>query len=429
MSAASTRVTAGELLELKGEYLIPCVYHFYKEPPVIVEGRGVWLIDEKGKGYIDCYSGVTVMSAGHNHPKITAAVIDQMRRLQHTTTIYLTEPMYRLAERLAGIAPGGLKRTFFCTSGSEANETAMLLATLATGRGGFLALTDGLHGRTKWAMSATGLAMWRTDARPVEDVHFVPHAHCAHCPLDRAFPECAYACVEALEQTIEAEGAESIAALIAEPIQGNGGIVVPPEDYWQRVREVCDRHGILLIFDEIQTGMNRTGRWFACEHWNTVPDIVTMAKALGNGVPIAATIATDEVAAAYTRPGAATFGANPVSCAAALATLDVHEKNEFGARAAKLGADLRERLALASDGSDFLALPRGKGLMLGVDVVDREGNPDAERCDLYLEGLKDEGFLAGKTGRHRNTLTFMPPLIITEEQIALLADAVARVCV
>lgn len=429
MSATSTRVTANELLELKSEYLIPCVYHFYKDPPVLVEGRGVHLIDAEGKRYIDCYSGVTVMSAGHNHPEIMAAVIDQMRRLQHTTTIYLTEPMYRLAERLAEIAPGGLKRSFFSASGSEANESAMLLATLATGRSGFIALADGLHGRTKWAMSATGLDLWRTDAQPVKDIHFVSNAFCARCSLGEAFPQCACACVGTIERKIEEVGAENIAALIAEPIQGNGGIVVPPEGYWQRVREVCDRHGILLIFDEIQTGMNRTGEWFAGKHWDTVPDIMTVAKALGNGMPIAATIATEEVAAAYTRPGAATFGANPVSCAAALATIEVHEKNEFGARAAELGADLKDRLDLACTDTDYLARPRGKGLMLGVDVVDQEGDPDAERCDVYLERLKDEGFLVGKTGHDRNTLTFMPPLIITEEQLSLLADAVVRVCV
>ena len=234
------------------------------------------------------------------------------------------------------------------------------------------------------------------------------------------------ACADAIERTIHEAGKDTIAAVIAEPIQGNGGIVVPPEGYWQRVRSICDAYGILLIFDEIQTGMNRTGRWFAGEHWSVVPDIMTTAKALGNGMPIAAVVTNDEVASAYTRPGASTFGANPVSCAAALATMKVHEEQSLGARAAELGAELLERLVRIEQGHAHLAYARGKGLMLGVEVVDDAGQPDPARCDRYLEQLKDEGILAGKTGHHRNTLTFMPPLILEREHATQLADAVER---
>ncbi len=421
--------TAEALLAAKTKYLVPCVYHFYKNPPVLVKGEDVWLTDQDGKRYLDCYSGVTVMSAGHGHPAITEAVVEQVRRLQHTTTIYLTEPMYRLAERIAAIAPGDLCRSFFCASGSEANETALLLAVLATGRQSTIALTDGLHGRTKWAMSVTGLEMWRTDPQPLEDVHFVPNAYCARCPLGKTHPACGLACAESVEETITRAGADQIAALIAEPIQGNGGIIVPPEGYWKRIRETCDAHGILLIFDEIQTGINRTGRWFAGKHWGVTPDIMTMAKALGNGMPVAAAVTTDAIAAAYTRPGASTFGANPVSCAAALAALRVHEECDLGTRATEMGHELLERLTEAAQGRTHLAHARGKGLMVGVEVVDEEGMPNPLRCDEYLEQLKDRGFLAGKTGRHRNTLTFMPPLTIRREQVAQLAEAVCRVCV
>lgn len=423
----SEAANAETLLALKSEYLIPCVYHFYKQPPVIVAGEGVWLIDGNGCRYLDCYSGVTVMSAGHSHPAILEAIRHQLGQLQHTTTIYLTEPMFRLAERIAAIAPGPLKRTFFCASGSEANEAAMLLASLATGRQGFVALTHALHGRTKWAMSVTGLSMWRTDAHLLENIRFAPHAFCPCCPLDQRFPECGYACAERLEACILEMGAENVAAVIAEPIQGNGGIIVPPDGYWQRVREICNRHGVLLIFDEIQTAMNRTGRWFASEHWQTVPDIVTMAKALGNGMPIAAVITNDSIAAAYTRPGASTFGANPVSCAAALAVLEVHEREQLGHRAAETGGWLLAQLERIAQETPHLVRVRGKGLMIGVDVVNENGAPDPILCDDYLEELKDRGYLVGKTGGDRNTLTLMPPLIIEQVELGNLLDVLAEI--
>lgn len=423
----SDAASAESLLALKAEYLIPCVYHFYKRPPVIVAGEGVWLMDADGHRYLDCYSGVTVMSAGHSHPAILEAIRRQLDQLQHTATIYLTEPMYRLAERIAAIAPGPLKRTFFCASGTEANEAAMLLASLATGRQGFVALTNALHGRTKWAMSVTGLPMWRTDARLLENVRFAPHAFCPCCPLGQHFPGCGYACAAQLEACILELGAENVAAVIAEPIQGNGGIVVPPDGYWQRIRGICDRYGVLLIFDEIQTAMNRTGRWFASEHWETIPDIVTMAKALGNGMPIAAVVTGDSIAATYTRPGASTFGANPVSCAAALAVLDVHEREQLGRRATETGAWLTAELERIAKATPHLARVRGKGLMIGVDVINENSDADPARCDGYLESLKDRGFLLGKTGGERNTLTLMPPLVVERTELSRLLDALAEI--
>lgn len=417
-------MTAAEILDKKREYLFPCVYHYYRNPPVFVSARDVWMTDDAGRDYLDCLSGMTVVNAGHCHPRIVSAIAEQAARLDHTTTIYLTGPMYDLAGRLAAIAPGGVKRAFFCASGSEANETALLLAQLATGRSGFIALADSLHGRTKWAMSVTGLDMWRTDPCLLPDIHFVPHANCAHCAWHEEPARCAFPCVEAIERTITAAGPESLAAVIAEPIQGNGGVIVPPGGYWQAVRQLCDRYGLLLIFDEVQTGMNRTGRWFAAEHWDCAPDIMTMAKALGNGMPIAVTLATDAAASAYARPGASTFGANPVSCAAALATLDVHERQCLGARARDIGAELYDRIVHAAGSNPHLNHVRGKGLMLGVEVLNADGEADPARCDHYLETLKDQGFLLGKTGRHRNVLTLMPPLTLTSEQAALIGGAI-----
>jgi 4-aminobutyrate aminotransferase-like enzyme len=392
---------AQQLLASKKDFLVPCVYHFYQRPPVLVRGEGAYLFDAEGRRYLDCFSGVSVVSAGHSNPEILDAAIDQLRRLQHTTTIYLTEPMLELARVVAELAPGNLRRSFFCASGSEANEGALLLATLATGRQECAYLQDGLHGRTKWAMSVTGLDMWRTDPNPLVTAHPVPGPR---------HPDS----LPALEQLLRRG---TIAAVIAEPIQGNGGIIVPPDDYWPRLRQMCSRHGTLLIADEIQTAWNRTGRWFATEHWNVVPDIVTVAKALGNGFPIAAYITTDEIAAHYTRPGAATFGGNLVSCRAALATLAFHQQHRLGERSTALGDCLRGQLVELQRRQPRIAEVRGLGLMIGVELCDGANNPAAALTDTVLERMKDAGFLLGKTGPGRNVLTLMPPLVVSGDAL------------
>jgi 4-aminobutyrate aminotransferase-like enzyme len=398
---------AQRLLAAKRDFLVPCVYHFYQRPPVLVRGEGAYLFDADGRRYLDCYSGVTVLNAGHSNPEILDAAVDQLRRLQHTTTIYLTEPMLDLARTLAELAPGGLRRSFFCASGSEANEGALLLAALATGRKECAYLTDGLHGRTKWAMSVTGLDLWRTDPDPLVTAHAVPGPR---------HPES----LSALERLLRRG---TVAAVIAEPIQGNGGIIIPPDHYWPELRRLCSRHGTLLIADEVQTAWNRSGRWFAVEHWQVVPDVVTVAKALGNGFPIAAYITTDEVAAHYTRPGAATFGGNLVSCRAALATLAFHQRQHLGERSAALGARLLGRLRALQGRHAEVAEVRGRGLMIGVELRDRAGNPAAARTDAVLERLKDDGFLVGKTGPGRNVLTLLPPLVVSEEALDTLVEA------
>jgi len=399
--------SSARLLAAKRDFLVPCVYHFYQRPPVLVRGAGCHLFDSEGRRYLDCYSGVTVMNAGHGNAEIIEAAIEQLRCLQHTTTVYLTEPMLNLARAIAELTPPGLKRSFFCASGSEANEAAMLLATLATGRPEFVALGEGLHGRTKAAMSATGLEMWRTDPYPLASVHRIPGPRS---------PES----LPALESLLRRE---TIAAVIAEPIQGNGGIVVPPDHYWPELRRLCTRHGTLLIADEIQTAWNRTGRWFAAEHWQTVPDILTVAKALGNGFPIAAMITTDAIAAHYTRPGAATFGGNLVSCRAALATLAFHQRQRLGQRSATLGSHLFSQLEELSWHHPAIAEVRGRGLMLGVELRDRENQPATSLTDAVLEHMRDAGVLLGKTGPGRNVLTFMPPLVVEQADLDYAVDA------
>jgi 4-aminobutyrate aminotransferase/4-aminobutyrate aminotransferase/(S)-3-amino-2-methylpropionate transaminase len=394
------------LLALKRDFLVPCVYHFYRRPPVLVRGAGSYLYDSDGHAYLDCYSGVSVVNAGHCNEEIVEAAVAQMRRLQHTTTVYLTEPMLDLARIIAELTPTGLTRSFFCASGSEANEGALLLATLATGRTECAYLTWALHGRTKWAMSVTGLDMWRTDPRPLVTAHAVPGPRNLES-------------LAALERLLRRE---TIAAVIAEPVQGNGGIIVPPENYWPELRRLCTRYGTLLIADEVQTAWNRTGRWFAVQHWNVVPDVITVAKALGNGLPIAAYVTTAAHAAKYTRPGAATFGGNLVSCQAALATLRFHMRQELGVRAANLGAHLQDRLRRLAERHAAIAEVRGLGLMIGVELRDVGAQLAAALMDDLLEDLKDAGYLLGKTGPGRNVLTIMPPLVVEQEALDALVD-------
>jgi 4-aminobutyrate aminotransferase/4-aminobutyrate aminotransferase/(S)-3-amino-2-methylpropionate transaminase len=306
---------------------------------------------------------------------------------------------------LAELAPGDLRRSFFCASGSEAIEGALLLAAIHTKRSGIVATTNSLHGRTRWAMNATGLEMWRTDPFPLDGVARVPFGD-----------------APALENYLDT--ARSLpAAFIAEPIEGNGGVIVPPPEYWPAVRSLCDRFGVLLVLDEVQTGMNRTGHWFACEHWNVVPDILVTSKAFGNGFPISAFITTPTIAASYTRPGASTYGGNPVSAAAALATLRFHMANHLGVKAQSQGVTLKNEIGSAIANCRRLRPPHGLGLMLGVFVHDGHGNGDAALCDTLLERLKENGVLAGKTGPARNVLTFMPPLTISDQEIGEFAQA------
>ncbi|AIQ62198.1 aminotransferase class III [Paenibacillus stellifer] len=395
------------------QYFYPCTQHFYRDAPQLVRGSMQHVYDENGKKYTDFFAGVSVVACGHCNPAITERTIEQLRRLQHTTTVYLTEPSVLLAERLESVLPGNLRRTFFVNSGSEANEGALLLARLHTGRKGFIALESGLHGRTNLTMSVTGLSMWRTDKYLDEDVAFIRR------PFDPelTLAEASEISLADLKAVLAAKG-DTIAALIAEPIQGNGGMIMPEPGYFRAVKELLELHGILLIADEIQTGFGRTGAMFAMEHFGVVPDIVTMAKALGNGVPVAAFAAGDEIAASLNTPSASTFGGNPVSAATALAVLDYIEAERLPERAALLGARLKAGLRELQDRYPALVADvRGTGLMLGMELRGAGSAESAALTDDVLEDLKNQAYLVGKNGVGRNVLAFQPPLVIMEEDI------------
>lgn len=411
------------ILEKKKEYIMPCLGHFYQEPMQLVRGNMQYLYDSTGKQYLDCFAGVSVINCGHCNPAITDRICEQVKTLQHVCNIYLTDPFVRLAERLAEVTPGDLKKTFFCSTGTEANEGAALLATVATNNSEFISLRNGLHGRTKLTMSMTGISMWRTDPNPVGGINFAPNAYCYRCPLGKRFPECDYACANAIEDIIKTNTSGRVAAMIAEPIQGNAGIVTPPPGYFKRVKEILDRYGILLIIDEVQTGFCRTGKMFAIENYGISPDIMTMAKALGNGTPISAFIATEKVANTYTKPGASTLGGNPVSSTAALATLDYLIDNKLADNALARGAQLKAGLAELQKKYPIIGDIRGMGLMVGAELVHADNSPASTETDIILEEMKNRGFIVGKNGVARNVLAFQPPLVITEQNINDLLDA------
>lgn len=401
------------VIEKRKQYFFPCTHHFYNQPPQIVRGKMQYLYDEQGREYVDFFAGVSVVACGHCNEQITGKTIEQLQTLQHTTTIYLTQPMVDLAERLAnGVLPGNLKRTFFCNSGSEANEGAMQLARLHTKRRDFIALEYGLHGRTYLTMGVTGIPMWRSDDYLDSGVTFIPR------PYDPELDDevAARHSVEALREVLEQKG-DTIAAMIVEPIQGNGGMITPPDWYFREVKKLLDQYGVLLIADEIQTGFGRTGRMFAMEHYGVVPDIISMAKALGNGVPIGAFATTDEIAASFNRPSASTFGGNPVSAVTALAVLDYIECEGLVERAESVGGSLLNGLRKLKVKHALISDVRGKGFMCGAELRGTDAQDSAALTDAVLEQMKDLGYIIGKNGIGRNVLAFQPPIIMPSKDV------------
>jgi 4-aminobutyrate aminotransferase len=411
-----------DILKKRQEYFFPATSAFYKEPPQIVGGSMQYLYDHNNKRYVDFFAGVSVLNCGHSNPEILRDTIEQLSKMQHTTTLYLTQPMVELAEKLAGILPGDIKRTFFCVSGSEANEGAMALARLYTKKKGYIALKGGLHGRTHLTLSVTGIPMWRLDDNLInENIYFIDRPYSAKGSYEEAMAKS----LQQLEEVLNNHG-QDICAMLIEPVQGNGGIIMYPHDYVKKVKSLLEKYHVLLIVDEVQTGYGRTGKMFAIEHYEVVPDIMVTAKALGNGIPISTFSTTDEIAQAYCSPSASTFGGNPVAAQTALSVLNYIEKNNLVARAKDLGEYLKHELQQLS--SAFIQEIRGCGLMLGMQIQTLNiTKTSAEITDMILEEMKERGFMVGKNGLNRDVVAFQPPLIITKEDIDVMLENLKEV--
>ena len=407
MSTVEQKTTQSEIIRKHKDFLFPAVATYYQEPIALVRGEGFYVWDDAGNKYLDCFGGVLTVSLGHANPKVNEAIINQIKTLQHTSTLYANKPQSDLAEKLAQITPGLLKKSFFTNSGTEADDTAIHAAKLATGRHEIVVLRHSYSGRSATSLSAMGHAPWRPLPAQVAGFVHAPAPYCYRCPFKLTYPECGLRCAEDLEELIMTTTTGGIAAFMAEPILGVGGVIVPPPGYFERAVEITRKHGGLFIADEVQTGWGRTGnKWFGIEHWNVEPDIITSAKGLGNGVPVGITVATPEVADKYPGLTFSTFGGNPVSMAAALAVIRVIEEEDLKRNAAEVGAYLRQRLEELKEKYPVIGDVRGMGLMQGIELVkDRETKEPAPHAVLKVfEETKRRGVLIGKGGLYGNVI-------------------------
>jgi len=399
------REELGDIFSLYKDYINPYLadlLRFAGCDKVEWEAEGCIVKDAEGNEYIDCLGGYGVFSLGHRHPKVVKAVEEQLHRMPLSSKVFLNPLQAKLAERLAQITPGDLQYVFFSNSGTEAVEAGLKFARMFTGRKKFVSASGAFHGKTFGSLSVSGREVYKKPFEPLLE-------YCEQVPFGDG---------EALERAVD----ESTAGVILEPIQGEGGVNIPPDDYLQRAREICDEKGALLIFDEVQTGLGRCGRMFACQWWDVVPDIMCLAKALGGGVmPIGATIARPQIWRIFQENPlihSSTFGGNPLACAAGLATLDVLEEEGLPERAERLGNYLLGELQdIRATFSDMIKDIRGKGLLIGVEF----SNEDIGL--LVISFLIKRGVLVAYGLNNPRVMRLEPPLVISEELLSRVIEA------
>jgi 4-aminobutyrate aminotransferase len=423
-----------EVIRKHREYLWPSVTNFYQHPLVADRAHMQHVWDLEGRKYLDFFGGILTISVGHTNPKVTSKIKAQVDRLQHTSTLYPTEAIVALAEKVAQITPGKLQKSFFTNSGTEANEAAILLARMATGAFDVIALRHGYSGGSSLAKAVTGQAPWRAGGVVSVGMAHAINPYCYRCPLNLKYPDCGVACANDVENLIQTGTSGHVAAFIAEPIQGVGGFITPPPEYFKIVFNTVKKYGGLFISDEVQTGFGRTGKhWFGIEHWEVVPDIITCAKGMGNGVPIGATVTTAELAASYRGLNISTFGGNPVTSVAARATIEVIEEENLRENSAAVGAYFRDNLENLQRKYPLIGDVRGKGLMQGLELVkDRATKePAPEATSQLLERARENGLLIGKGGLYGNVIRLSPMLNISrsdvDEAIRLLDKSLSEI--
>jgi len=395
-------------------------------PIVIEKAKGAVITDVDGRDYIDCFSGISVVNAGHCNPQVIEAARAQMDKLIHGASyLFHVQPTADLAEKMARIAPQGLTKSFFGNSGAEAIEGALKLARLYTGKHEFIALQGGFHGRTWGTLSISGYQGRKKGGGPyAPGIAFapVPYPYRSQWPEDP--DECGRQCAQAIEEVIHYATSNDVAAFIAEPVMGEGGIIVPPFNYFREVKKVLDRHGILFIADEVQSGFARTGKMFAIEHYSVVPDILVTAKGIADGFPLSAFTTREDIAAAFkVGDHLSTFGGNPVSCAAAVANIDFIENEGLCDNATNLGEYARSRLREIQQSNTCIGEVRGLGLMIGLEIVkDTGGTPAPDQAAAVKDRCLGSGLIVGLGGTFGNIIRFQPPLVITREQIGRAID-------
>jgi len=411
-----------EIIAKHKKHLWPCITTYYDTPIVVDHAKGHEVWDADGRKYLDFFGGILTVSVGHSHPRVTKAVQEQTEKLVHVSTLYPMKPQADLAEKIAEITPAGgdLTTSFFTNSGSEADETAVQLAKSATGSNTIIGLRHGYSGRTVLARQLTAHANYR----PIEDeMTGVKQAHspyCYRCPWKANPDTCGMECATDIEELIQTTTSGRVAAFLAETIQGVGGFITPPKDYFKVAVPIIKKYGGLFICDEVQAGFGRTGdKWFGIEHYDVMPDIITMAKGVANGYAMGVTTTRPELAAKWRGATVSTFGGNPVSSVAAKTTIEVMQDEKLPQNAAVMGARMREKLLAMQEKYPIIGEVRGKGLMLALElVVDRKTKEPNKKAVMQLfEETKKRNLLIGRGGLYGNVIRISPSLDITAREI------------
>jgi 4-aminobutyrate aminotransferase len=414
-------MTKDEILLAQKEFLFPSVFHYFAEPLVISHAKDQYVWDAGGRQYLDFFGGIVTISVGHCNERVNAAVHAQIDKLQHVSTVLVNEPQVKLAKSIAGITPAGkLTKSFFTNSGTEANETAILAARCYTGSPEIVALRHAYHGRSQTGMAMSGLSTWRLGPAAPGGVVFAHNAYCYRCPFGLTYPDCEVRCAQDMRELIRTTTGGRIAGFIAEPIQGVGGYITPPKEYFAIVAGIVRQYGGVFISDEVQTGWGRTGsKWFGIEHWGVEPDIITSAKGLGNGAPIGLTVAKPEIAGAVRGLTISTFGGNPVATTAAQAVIDFIDEQNLRVNAAEVGAHLRAALEELGRKHAWIGEVRGMGLMQAIELVRdrRTKEPAPNETAAVMEACRERGVLIGKGGLHGNALRCTPPLNVSKADV------------
>src|SRR5689334_20504646 len=417
----SRLMTKDEIVKKHKQYLFPSVSTYYSDPLVTDHASMQHLWDVDGKKYLDFFGGIVTVSVGHANPRVTSKIKAQIDKLQHASTVFPNESVVALAEKIAQITPGEISQSFFTSSGTEANETAIQLARIHTGNFEVVALRHGYSGRSQLAQGLTGHGTWRKSLPG--GTHGVVHAlnpYCYRCPLGKTYPSCEVACANDVEAVIQSTTSGQIAAFIAEPIQGVGGFVTPAKEYFKIVFKIIKNYGGLFISDEVQTGWGRTGkRWFGIEQWEVTPDIITAAKGLANGVPVGGTFTRPEIATSFQGLQISTFGGNPVTSVAAKATIDLIEEDRLMDNAATVGSYFRDGLEELKNKHELIGDVRGMGLMQAIEFVkDRNSKePAPQETNQFMEECRKRGLLVGKGGFYGNVIRMSPPLNIAKSDV------------
>ncbi|MBT4269709.1 MAG: 4-aminobutyrate--2-oxoglutarate transaminase [Deltaproteobacteria bacterium] len=415
--------TNEELLRLRNEHIPQGAVNV--APVFIQKATGALLTDVEGNEYIDFAGGIGVNNVGHSHPKVVQAIKDQAEKFIHTCFhISMYDSYVELAKQLNEMAPGDSpKMTMFANSGAEAVENAVKIARYATGREAIICFENGFHGRTLLGMSLTSkVKPYKFNFGPfAPEIYRVPYAYCYRCSFGLKYPDCQTKCADYLEDYFIGNVApESTAAIIAEPIQGEGGFITPPPEYFPKLKKICDKYGILLIADEIQTGAGRTGKYLAIEHWGVEPDIITMAKSFAGGMPLSAITGRSEL---MNKPHVGglggTYGGNPVACKAALAVLEILTKEGLIQKAESLGGTIASRFKELQEKHELIGEVRGLGPMLALELVkDRQSKePAAEETKKLVQLCFEKGLIVLSCGNYGNVIRTLMPLVITDEQL------------